>query len=458
MKDTTVYTIWNEKGGVGKTMLCFNIGGILAQLDRRVLVIDSDLQGNLTNNMGIDRTDPDLCTTYDIYNIESEQPVPGRLIYRGIDINDLVAGCVADDRFGFEETAWLLLFGELPSRDQLKGFSGLLSSCRELPDYFAEDMIIKAPSPNIMNKLARSVLALYSYDDNPEDLSMENVLRQSIELIAMMPTIMVYAYQVKRRHYDQESMYFHPMVAGLSTSQTILHSLRADSAYTDKEAKLLDLCLMLHAEHGGGNNSTFAARVLSSSGTDTYSAIAAAIGSLKGPKHGGANIKVARMMECIKTGVKNWEDDEEVAAFLKRIIRKEEGDGSGLIYGMGHAVYTLSDPRAILLKKYAYDLAEEKGFGPEFRLVEAVERLTPQVFLEEKGNDKAMCANVDMYSGLVYRALGIPEDLFTPLFAVARMAGWCAHRIEELTTGGRIIRPAYKAIARQKPYTPLSER
>ena len=393
-----------------------------------------------------------------VLNEGEKSPVPGRLIYRGIDINDLVAGCVADDRFGFEETAWLLLFGELPSRDQLKGFSGLLSSCRELPDYFAEDMIIKAPSPNIMNKLARSVLALYSYDDNPEDLSMENVLRQSIELIAMMPTIMVYAYQVKRRHYDHESMYFHPMVAGLSTSQTILHSLRADSAYTDKEAKLLDLCLMLHAEHGGGNNSTFAARVLSSSGTDTYSSIAAAIGSLKGPKHGGANIKVARMMECIKTGVKNWEDDEEVAAFLKRIIRKEEGDGSGLIYGMGHAVYTLSDPRAILLKKYAYDLAEEKGFGPEFRLVEAVERLTPQVFLEEKGNDKAMCANVDMYSGLVYRALGIPEDLFTPLFAVARMAGWCAHRIEELTTGGRIIRPAYKAIARQKPYTPLSER
>ena len=393
-----------------------------------------------------------------VLNEGEKSPVPGRLIYRGIDINDLVAGCVADDRFGFEETAWLLLFGELPSRDQLKGFSGLLSSCRELPDYFAEDMIIKAPSPNIMNKLARSVLALYSYDDNPEDLSMENVLRQSIELIAMMPTIMVYAYQVKRRHYDHESMYFHPMVAGLSTSQTILHSLRADSAYTDKEAKLLDLCLMLHAEHGGGNNSTFAARVFSSSGTDTYSAIAAAIGSLKGPKHGGANIKVARMMECIKTGVKNWEDDEEVAAFLKRIIRKEEGDGSGLIYGMGHAVYTLSDPRAILLKKYAYDLAEEKGFGPEFRLVEAVERLTPQVFLEEKGNDKAMCANVDMYSGLVYRALGIPEDLFTPLFAVARMAGWCAHRIEELTTGGRIIRPAYKAIARQKPYTPLSER
>ena len=400
-----------------------------------------------------------ICNVHGYVNNEGEKsPVPGRLIYRGIDINDLVAGCVADDRFGFEETAWLLLFGELPTAERLKGFGSLLSSCRDLPEYFAEDMIIKAPSPNIMNKMARSVMALYSYDDNPEDLSTENVLRQSIELIAMLPTIMVYAYQVKRRHYDHESMYFHPMVPGLSTSETILHSLRADSVYTDREAKLLDLCLMLHAEHGGGNNSTFAARVLSSSGTDTYSAIAAAIGSLKGPKHGGANIKVARMMEVIKAGVKDWEDDEEIAAFLKKIIRKEEGDGSGLIYGMGHAVYTLSDPRAILLKKYAYDLAEEKGFGPEFRLVEAVERLTPQVFLEEKGNDKAMCANVDMYSGLVYRALGIPEDLFTPLFAVARVTGWCAHRIEELMTGGRIIRPAYKAIARHREYTPLSER
>ena len=393
-----------------------------------------------------------------VINEGEKSPVPGRLIYRGIDINDLVAGCVADDRFGFEETAWLLLFGELPTAERLKGFGSLLSSCRDLPEYFAEDMIIKAPSPNIMNKMARSVMALYSYDDNPEDLSTENVLRQSIELIAMLPTIMVYAYQVKRRHYDHESMYFHPMVPGLSTSETILHSLRADSVYTDREAKLLDLCLMLHAEHGGGNNSTFTTHVVSSSGTDTYSAIAAAIGSLKGPKHGGANIKVARMMEVIKAGVKDWEDDEEIAAFLKKIIRKEEGDGSGLIYGMGHAVYTLSDPRAILLKKYAYDLAEEKGFGPEFRLVEAVERLTPQVFLEEKGNDKAMCANVDMYSGLVYRALGIPEDLFTPLFAVARVTGWCAHRIEELMTGGRIIRPAYKAIARHREYTPLSER
>lgn len=393
-----------------------------------------------------------------VINEGEKSPVPGRLTYRGIDINDLVGGCVEENRFGFEETVWLLLFGKLPTQKQLEGFEKLLSSRRELPEYFAEDMIIKAPSPNIMNKLARSVLALYSYDQNPEDVSTENVLRQSIELIARLPTIMVYAYQVKRRHYDHESMYFHPMVEGLSTSETILHSLRADSAYTDKEAKLLDLCLMLHAEHGGGNNSTFAARVLSSSGTDTFSAIGAAIGALKGPKHGGANIKVTRMMECIQAGVKDWEDEEEVSAFLRRIIRKEAGDGSGLIYGMGHAVYTLSDPRAVLLKKYAYDLAEEKGFGAEFRLVERVERLTPRIFLEEKGSDKAMCANVDMYSGLVYRALGIPEDLFTPLFAVARMPGWCAHRMEELSSGGRIIRPAYKPLSPSSPYSLLSLR
>lgn len=400
-----------------------------------------------------------ICNVHGYVINEGEKaPDDGRLIYRGYDINDLVAGSVGENRFGYEETAWLLLFGKLPTQAQLDKFTEILSACRELPEYFAEDMIIKAPSPNIMNKLARSVLALYSYDDNPDELSMENVLRQSIELIAMLPTIMAYAYQVKRRHYDKESMYFHPMVPGLSTSETILHSLRADSSFTDKEAKLLDLCLMLHAEHGGGNNSTFAARVLSSSGTDTYSAMAAAIGSLKGPLHGGANIKVMEMMDYIKNGVRDWNDDDEIKAFLARIINKEAGDGSGKIYGMGHAVYTLSDPRAVILKKYAYDLAEEKGFGPEFRLTEAVERLTPAVFAEEKGNDKVLCANVDMYSGLVYQALGIHQDLFTPMFAVARMAGWSAHRIEELLTGGRIIRPAYKAVAGHKTYTPLSQR
>lgn len=393
-----------------------------------------------------------------VINEGEKSPVEGRLVYRGIDVRELVAGCVAEDRFGYEETVWLLLFGKLPTRAQLDKFCELLSAYRELPEYFAEDMIIKAPSPNIMNKLARSVLALYSYDNNPEELSMENVLRQSIELIARLPTIMAYAYQVKRRHYDKESMYFHPLVPGQSTSETILHALRDDSVFTDKEAKLLDLCLMLHAEHGGGNNSTFAARVLSSSGTDTYSAIAAAIGALKGPLHGGANIKVMQMMQAVKEGVRNWDDDDEIKAFLTKIINKEAGDGSGKIYGMGHAVYTLSDPRAIILKQYAYDVAEEKGYGAEFRLTEAVERLTPAVFAEQKGSDKVLCANVDMYSGLVYTALGIHPDLFTPLFAVARMAGWCAHRIEELLTGGRIIRPAYKAIAKQQEYIPLSER
>lgn len=400
-----------------------------------------------------------ICNVHGYVINEAERsPVEGRLIYRGFDIHDLVNGCMEEDRFGFEETVWLLLFGKLPARSQLERFSALLSECRELPEYFAEDMIIKAPSPNIMNKLARSVLTLYSYDDNPEDLSMENVLRQSIELIAMLPTIMGYAYQVKRRHYDKESMVLHPTLPGLSTAETVLRSIRAEPVYTKEEARLLDLCLMLHAEHGGGNNSTFAARVLSSSGTDTYSAIAAAIGALKGPRHGGANIKVMEMLDYIKEGVRDWEDDEEIAAFLTRLINREAGDRAGLIYGMGHAVYTLSDPRAVILKEAARGLAEKKGLGPDFRLLEAVERLTPGVFARTKENTKAMCANVDLYSGLVYRTLGIREELFTPLFAVARMAGWCAHRIEELLTGGRIIRPAYKAIARPQPYLPLEDR
>lgn len=400
-----------------------------------------------------------ICNVHGYVMNEGEQsPVEGRLIYRGIDIKDLVAGCVSENRFGFEEVVWLLLFGRLPTAEQLASFSQLMSECRDLPEYFAEDMIIKAPSPNIMNKLARSVLALYSYDDTPDDLSMENVLRQSIELISMLPSIMAYAYQVKRRHYDRESMVLHPFLPGLSTSETILRTIRADSSYTQEEARLLDLCLMLHAEHGGGNNSTFAARVLSSSGTDTYSAMAAAIGSLKGPRHGGANMKVMEMLEYIKAGVHDWNDDDEIRRFLTRMIRREEGDRSGLIYGMGHAVYTLSDPRAVILKKNAIALAEKKGFGAEFRLLEAVERLTPEVFAREKGSHKAMCANVDMYSGLVYRSLGIHPDLFTPLFAIARMPGWCAHRIEEILTGGRIIRPAYKAIAKPQPYEPLAQR
>ena len=319
-------------------------------------------------------------------------------------------------------------------------------------------MIIKAPSPNIMNKLARSVLALYSYDDAPDDTHIENVMRQSISLIAQLPTIMCYAYQVKRRHYDNQSMFLHPMTKGHSTAEFILSSIRADRSFTKEEAQILDMCLILHAEHGGGNNSTFTSRVLSSSGTDTYSAIAGAIGALKGPRHGGANIKVMKQLEAVKSNVSNFSDDDEILEFLKKIIRREEGDGSGLIYGMGHAVYTLSDPRAVILKRNAKKLAEERGLANDFALLEAIERLTPEAFRQVKGVEKMMCANVDLYSGLVYKSLGISEDLFTPLFAISRVAGWCAHRIEEITSGGKIIRPAYKAVLKSRSYLPLKDR
>ena len=393
-----------------------------------------------------------------VINEGEKKPAEGELTYRGININDLVDDCVSNQRFGYEEVVWLLLFGVLPTADQLAAFRTLLSERRELPPYFAENMIIKAPSPNVMNKLQRSVLALYSYDDAPEDLSLENVLRQSIDLIARMPMIMSYAYQVKRRQYDNQSMFFHPYKEGLSTSETILRTIRDDCNFTASEARLLDICLMLHAEHGGGNNSTFAARVLSSSGTDTFSAIAAAIGALKGPRHGGANIKVMEMLDTIKANVRDVKDDDEIRAFLQKILDKQAGDGLGLIYGMGHAIYTQSDPRAVILKENARALAYENGFGDDFGLLEAVERLTPELLVNQKGPNTYVCANVDLYSGLVYRALGVSPDLFTPLFAVARVAGWSAHRIEELFTGGRLIRPAYKAVEPKQPFVPLSLR
>ena len=400
-----------------------------------------------------------ICNVHGYVVDEGERrPVEGVLTYRGMDVRDIVRNCQADNRFSFEETVWLLLFGYLPDAVTLRTFTDLLSDARELPEYFAEDMIIKAPSPNIMNKLARSVLALYSYDARPDDMSLENVLRQSISVIAQLPTIMEYAYQVKRRHYDHESMFFHPVVPGQSTAEFILGALRNDRQFTDEEAKLLDLCLTLHAEHGGGNNSSFACRVLTSSGTDTYSAIAGAIGSLKGPRHGGANIKVMEMMGHIQTGVKVWEDEDEVAAFLEKLIRREAGDRSGLIYGMGHAVYTLSDPRAVLLKEAARRQAAEAGLERQFALLELVEKLTPAVFARVKRQEKQMCANVDLYSGLVYQSLGIPPELFTPMFAVARIAGWCAHRIEEIVTGGKIIRPAYKSVCARQEYLPLRDR
>lgn len=400
-----------------------------------------------------------ICNVHGYIVVENEYtPVDGELIYRGINIKDLVNGCKEENRFGFAETVWLLLFGTLPNKQQLDFIQNLLSQTRELPDNFAEDMIIKAPSPDIMNKMARSVLALYSYDPNPDDTSLENLIRQSMELIARLPAIMCYAYQVKRRIYNNQSMVFHPFEAHHSTAESILASLRVDRKFTDEEAKLLDLCLVLHAEHGGGNNSTFATRVLSSSGTDTYSAIAAGIGSLKGPKHGGANAKVMEMVEHAKANIAHWDNDGEVTDFLVKVLRKEAGDRSGLIYGTGHAVYTKSDPRAIILKENAIRLSKGTEFEKEFLLLDAIDRMTPEVFAKEKGNGKIISANVDLYSGLVYKMLGIPQELCTPLFAVARVAGWCAHRIEELTNAARIIRPAYKAVAKPQPYIALEDR
>ncbi len=384
--------------------------------------------------------------------------VPGELHYRGINVEDIVSGVEADDRFGFEEVVWLLLFGQLPDKKKLDWFREVLSEARELPEYFAEDMIIKAPSRDIMNKLARSVLALYSYDDNPDDISLQNVLRQCVELIARMPVIMSYAYQVKRRHYDGKSMFFHPLNTNHSIAESILSSIRPDRAFTDLEAKTLDRCLMLHADHGGGNNSTFTTRVLSSTGTDTYSSIAASIGSLKGPRHGGANIKVLQMADDMAAHIKNVRDDGEVRDYLAKILTRQAFDNAGLVYGMGHAVYTVSDPRAVLIKDMARRVCTSDKLAERLELLEAIERLTPEVLADIKGSDKAICANVDLYSGLVYTALHIPPELFTPIFAVSRIAGWSAHRIEEISTGSRIMRPAYKAVWGKQDYLPISDR
>lgn len=383
----------------------------------------------------------------------------GRLIYRGVNMTDIVEGCKKENRFGFEEVVWLLLFGSLPSNDRLSQFRETLAECRELPEGFVEDMIMKAVSPNVMNKLARCVLALYSYDEMPDDNSLENVLRQSIQLIAQLPIIMAYAYQVKRKNYYHKSMYIHQISPEHSTAEVILNSIRSDKSFTDKEAKLLDLCLILHAEHGGGNNSTFATRVLTSSETDTYSAIAAGIGSLKGHRHGGANLKVANMVTDIKNHVSDITSESQVADYIAKIVRKKAGDGSGLVYGMGHAVYTISDPRAVVLKN---QLLENIGNSPEledeFVLLSLIEKLTPDIFAHYKNSSKRICANVDLYSGLVYKMLKIPEDLLTPLFTVARISGWSAHRLEEIMTGGRIIRPAYKSLSLPLEYVPISQR
>ena len=388
----------------------------------------------------------------------TKAPVEGKLRYRGIDVEDIVENCQKEGRFGFEEITFLLMFGYLPDKETLDKFSEMMASFRDLPAGFTEDMIFKAPSNNIMNKLARSVLALYSYDENPDDISVDNMLRQCLELIARFPVMIADAFSCKRHYFDGESLVLHNPSKELSVAENFLHMIRPDSSFTRLEAEMLDLAMILQAEHGAGNNSAFTVHVVSSTGTDTYSAIAAAVGSLKGPKHGGANAKMLAQMDEIKANVKDWTDETEILEYLKKIIRKEAGDGKGLIYGIGHAVYTISDPRTTILKAKAEELSKVTGHEEEFKLYDLVQKLAPVAFREEKGLKKEICANVDFYSGLVFQMLKLPPELYTPLFAMSRIVGWCAHRIEEVMTSNKIIRPAYKTIASRLPYTPIAER
>jgi citrate synthase len=385
-------------------------------------------------------------------------PVEGKLLYRGIEIEDIVNHLESENRYGFEEVIFLLLFGKLPNPVELMEFNALLDANRGLPDGFTENMILKSPSKDIMNNLARGVLALYSYDRDPDNISVENVLRQSIELIARFPTLIAYGFQAKSRYYDNGSLFLHYPKSGIGTAKCFLQLIRADQKFTELEAKTLDICLILHAEHGGGNNSSFAIHVITSSDTDSYSAIASGVGSLKGPKHGGANNKVIAMMNDIKANVSHWENETEVADYLIKILKKEAYDKTGLIYGVGHAVYTISDPRTIILKKYAGELAKEKGREKEFALYDTIEKLAPGLFQEIKKSDKKICVNVDFYSGFVYSMLNLAPELYTPIFAMSRISGWCAHRLEELISGGRIIRPAYKSVEPKNEYFPLDKR
>ena len=385
-------------------------------------------------------------------------PVPGRLMYRGIDIVDLVNGFLGEKRFGFEETCYLLLFGDLPNNEELANFEELLGTYRRLPEHFVRDMILKAPSNDIMNKLARSVLALYSFDDNADDTTINNVLIQCIKLIALFPTLAVYGYQAFAHYHAGQSLVIHSPIADFSTAENILHMIRPDSKFTKLEAAILDLALVLHAEHGGGNNSTFVTHVVTSSGTDTYSAIAAALGSLKGPRHGGANIKVVQMFEDMKQTVKDWEDEEAIENYLTKLLNKQAFDRSGLIYGIGHAVYSISDPRAVIFKGHMDLLAKEKGLEDEYALYSKVEKLAPKVIGKSRKIYKGVSANIDFYSGFVYRMLDIPPEMYTPLFAISRIVGWSAHRIEEIVNVGKIIRPAYKCVAKRRTYTAMHMR
>ncbi|MCR5061287.1 MAG: citrate/2-methylcitrate synthase [Saccharofermentans sp.] len=385
-------------------------------------------------------------------------PIEGKLFYQGYEVSDIVDNAWKNGRYGFEEVAFLLMTGELPTESELNDFKKLLAESRPLPAGFTEDMILKAPSPDVMNKLARSVLALYSYDDNPDSIKLDNVVRQCVELIARFPVLIAYGYMARRHYVEHQSLFLHDPIPEYNTAQNILHLIRPDGKFTEAEARVLDLMLCIHAEHGGGNNSSFVTHCVASSGSDTYSVIAAAVGSLKGPKHGGASNSAYAMMADMMENITDFNDDAQIEDYLTKILKKEAFDRSGLIYGIGHAVYTLSDPRTRLLKKYARDLAIEKGMVEKFDLYDKVEKLAPDVFHRVKENDKIMCANVDFYAGFCYSMLDIPPVLFTPLFACARIAGWSAHRIEELVSGGRIMRPAFKCVNKRRQYIDIENR
>lgn len=398
----------------------------------------------------------EVCST----KMENGETVPadGELFYRGYNVKDLIAGMKRESHFGFEECTYLLLFGKLPTMEELSDFSRLLGHYRTLPTSFVRDIIMKAPSRDMMNTLARSVLTLYSYDDLADDVSIPNVLRQCLQLISLFPLLSVYGYQAYKHYHDGASLFIHSPKAEYSTAENILHVLRADSRFTPLEAKLLDIALVLHMEHGGGNNSSFTTHLVSSSGTDTYSVIAASLGSLKGPKHGGANIKVVKMFEDMKATLSDWTDEDEISRYLTALLHKEAFDRAGLIYGMGHAVYSLSDPRAQIFRGFVEKLSAEKGCEKEFALYAAVERLAPKIIARERKIYKGVSPNVDFFSGFAYSMLGLPVELYTPIFAIARIAGWSAHRLEEVTGGGKIMRPAYKNVSERKRYVPMSER
>lgn len=440
---------------------------ILAEKVTSNSIIDSELYTKYNVKRGLRDLDgrgvltglTDISTIIQSKNVDGKMvPCEGELYYRGYNIKDIIKGINDDNRFGFEEVVYLLLFGDMPNAKELHDFKELLVQYRTLPSNFVRDVILKAPSEDMMNSIARSVLTLFCYDKKPNDTSINNVLRQSIQLISVFPLLTVYGYHAYNHYLRDKSLYIHRADPSMSTAEVILSLLRPDRKYTPLEAKVLDMALILHMEHGGGNNSTFTTHVVTSSGTDTYSAIAAALASLKGPKHGGANVKVYEMFEDLKANVSDWKDDEAIADYLEKILDKKAFDKKGLIYGMGHAVYTISDPRQQILKGSVQRLAEAEGYNREFDLYERVERLAPQVIGKKRKIYKGVASNVDFYSGLLYSMLNIPSEIYTPLFATARIAGWSAHRLEELVNAGKIIRPAYMSISKQKKYVPLEDR